>query len=240
MQGGSNRSGHGRLTELLADQQQSRYSHPVVVRRQLVAAQDEPRLVPAHTDPGADADGEDAWLAVDHPLDRSQVRFDRRIEVVVVCHVEGTSFGCRGPCDQVRAPTEVAAEHGRLAARGRVGRGPDLLDGRGEDPDRVDVGGLGNRIELVDEVGQLLGGHLSVLRGEVELLGKRASVARYLTTVERGGEAHHLATGLSELQTDLSMGARDPDHRKHRLAHGRSALKSRSRMLRVACVTTGS
>ncbi len=111
VRGGSIRSeGHchrlvqGGRGQLLPDHQQPRHAHPLVVGRQLVPGQGQPRRVPAHADPGPDAQREHHGLAGHMPLDCDHGRLRGGREVVVVRDPDVAVGRGRWRRDEVAAP----------------------------------------------------------------------------------------------------------------------------------------
>jgi hypothetical protein len=156
--------------ELLANHQEARHAHPLVVRGQLVPGEREAGIVPADADPGPDPDREDHRLARDQPLDRHELRLGILAEVVGVGHVEAAIRGERRPDDEVRA----AARHALGGPRLRRPNRPDLLDGGGEERQRVDARALRGAVDLLDQPRRGGPGGVAIPRRQGELLAARA------------------------------------------------------------------
>src|SRR5207302_6241684 len=139
----------------VAHLEEARDADPLVVRVELVAGHGEARLVPADADPRADPEREDRRLAFDAPLDRDHVLLVRRVEVVVV--------------RDEPADNDVGAPAPRVL---------ELLDGGGEERKRVDAGGLGGRVQLLDDPREVLERDGAVSIGELEVVAGDAAPDR--------------------------------------------------------------
>ena len=119
--------------------EQARDADALVVRRDLVAGDGEPGVVPADADPGPRAEREDDGLPGDPPLDRDDPFLLLGVEVIRVGD-EHVPVGRPG-----------AGDHDVAAARRRLGR-RQLLDGGGEDRERIEARSLG-AVQLFDDPG---------------------------------------------------------------------------------------